>query len=67
MCLFEYVSGLSFAFISGQIPVRDLNYAAVAMDTPFTRDVVEESVRDVINEFSRALSGHYLSLRYHPS
>ena len=41
----------------GQIPVVDLNYTAVAYDTPFTRDVVEECVRDVINEFSRSLSG----------
>ncbi|XP_067950997.1 coiled-coil domain-containing protein 81-like [Watersipora subatra] len=42
--------------LNGQVQVSDLNYSAVAFDTPFTRDVVEECVRDVINEFSRALS-----------
>ena len=37
--------------------MSDLNFSAVAFDTPFNRDLVEECVRDVINEFSRALSG----------
>lgn len=41
--------------------MSDLNYTAVAFDTPFNRDVVEECVRNVILEFSRALSG---KLRY---
>ena len=52
-----YMSLTLLLFLSGEIKVSDLNFSAVAFDTPFNRDLVEECVRDVINEFSRALSG----------
>ena len=52
-----YMSLTLLLLLSGEIKVSDLNFSAVAFDTPFNRDLVEECVRDVINEFSRALSG----------
>ena len=41
--------------ISGQIPVVQLNYAAMSFESPYDRDVVESCVREILGAVQRAV------------
>ena len=42
--------------MAGQIPVVQLNYAALSFDSPFDRDAVEACVKEVLQALARSLS-----------
>ena len=42
---------------SGNIPVVQLNFAALAFESPFDRDTVESCVREILGAVSRAVNG----------
>ena len=44
------------AFISGQIPVVQLNFAALSFESPFDRDTVESCVKEVLGAVARLVS-----------
>lgn len=45
-----------FFFFAGQISCSPLNFAALAMETPFTRDMVESCVREVLQALGQAVA-----------
>ncbi|XP_053312075.1 coiled-coil domain-containing protein 81 [Spea bombifrons] len=55
---FAQVHGVAFSksFSSGDIPVVPLNFVAVALATPYTRDTVEGCIKETINIFSRSVA-----------
>ncbi|XP_078617670.1 coiled-coil domain-containing protein 81-like isoform X6 [Branchiostoma floridae x Branchiostoma japonicum] len=42
-------------YTTGEIPVVQLNFAALSLETPFDRDTVEACVREVLGALSRAV------------
>lgn len=44
-----------FLLFSGQIPVVQLNFAAMSFESPFNRDTVENCVREILNAVQRAV------------
>ena len=42
-------------YFSGQIPVVQLNYAALSFESPYDRDVVENCVREILGAVQRAV------------
>lgn len=46
---------VSFYLISGQIPVVQLNFAAMSFESPYDRDTVENCVREILNAVQRAV------------
>lgn len=43
--------------VPGNIPVIQLNYAALSFESPFDRDTVENCVREILGAVSRGVSG----------
>ncbi|XP_078323683.1 coiled-coil domain-containing protein 81-like isoform X2 [Crassostrea virginica] len=43
--------------VPGNIPVVQLNFAALAFESPFDRDTVESCVREILGAVSRAVNG----------
>lgn len=43
--------------VPGNIPVIQLNYAALSFESPFDRDTVENCVREILGAVSRGISG----------
>lgn len=46
-----------FFHFPGNIPVIQLNYAALSFESPFDRDTVENCVREILGAVSRGVSG----------
>ena len=48
---------ITFAYfvVAGQIPVVQLNFAALSNETPFNRDTVESCVKEVLQALSRSV------------
>ena len=42
-------------YVSGQIPVVQLNYAALSFESPYNRDVVENCVREILGAVHRSV------------
>lgn len=47
----------TFAYfvVAGQIPIVQLNFAALSNETPFNRDTVESCVKEVLQALSRSV------------
>lgn len=43
--------------ILGEIPVVQLNFTVLAMESPFDRDTVESCVREVLQVYNLTVSG----------
>lgn len=41
--------------VTGSVPVHPLNYTAIANETPFTRDTIENCVKHVLQVFNRSV------------
>ena len=41
---------------SDRVTIIQLNYSAVAVETPFSRDIVEACIREVLQAFTRSLA-----------
>lgn len=48
---------ITFAYfvVAGQIPIVQLNFAALSNETPFNRDTVESCVKEVLQALSRSV------------
>ena len=46
---------VNFLFITGQIPVVQLNYSALSFESPFDRDTVESCVKEVLQAMARSV------------
>ena len=52
--IYIYIYIFFFCMV-GQIPVVQLNFAALSNETPFNRDTVESCVKEVLQALSRSV------------
>ena len=56
MCItFNDARGTILHLFAGNIPVVQLNYAAMSFESPYDRDVVENCVREILGAVHRAV------------
>lgn len=51
----DFNTNLCIFVVAGQIPIVQLNFAALSNETPFNRDTVESCVKEVLQALSRSV------------